>query len=117
MVNKDGKTKAYCVKCSFDNILEEGFKRPIYWNEYQAKIKAKDLDDNNFTRFFLEAAFQEVKRLFVLAFDNTEGDANKVEKNRIYRRNFYDQRINDLVKQYDEIRKIATGQGDDYTTC
>ena len=31
-------------------------------------------------------------------------------------RNFYDQPINDLVKQYNEIRKIATGQGDDYTT-
>ena len=30
--------------------------------------------------------------------------------------NFYDQPINDLVKQYDEIRKTATGQGDDYTT-
>ena len=31
-------------------------------------------------------------------------------------RNFYDQSINDLIKQYDEIRKISTGQGDDYTT-
>ena len=31
-------------------------------------------------------------------------------------RNIYDQPINDLVKQYDEIRKTATGQGDDYTT-
>ena len=31
-------------------------------------------------------------------------------------RNFYDQPINDLVKQYNEIRKIATEQGDDYTT-
>ena len=41
----------------------------------------------------------------------------KLKKNRIDRRNFYDQQINDLVKQYDEIRKIATGQGDDYTTC
>ena len=28
-------------------------------------------------------------------------------------RNFYDQAINDLIKQYDETRKIATGQGDD----
>ena len=28
-------------------------------------------------------------------------------------RNFYDQPINDLLKQYDEIRKTATGQGDD----
>ena len=31
-------------------------------------------------------------------------------------RNFYDKRINDLIKQYDEITKISTGQGDDYTT-
>ena len=28
----------------------------------------------------------------------------------------YDQPIDDLVKQCDEIRKIVTGQGDDYTT-
>ena len=31
-------------------------------------------------------------------------------------KNFFDQPINDLIKQYDEIRKISTGQGDDYTT-
>ena len=31
-------------------------------------------------------------------------------------RNFYDQPINDLINQYDEIRKISTGRGDDYTT-
>ena len=31
-------------------------------------------------------------------------------------RNFYDQPINDSIKQYKEIRKISTGQGDDYTT-
>ena len=31
-------------------------------------------------------------------------------------RNFYDQSINDSIKQYDEIRKISIGQGDDYTT-
>ena len=30
-------------------------------------------------------------------------------------RNFYDQSINDLIKQYYEISKILTGQGDDYT--
>ena len=32
-------------------------------------------------------------------------------------RNFYDQLINDLIKQYDKVRKISTGQSDDYTTC
>ena len=31
-------------------------------------------------------------------------------------KNVYDQPINDLIKQYDEVRKVSTGQGDDYTT-
>ena len=31
-------------------------------------------------------------------------------------RHFYDQPINDLIKQYDEVRKVSTGQSDDYTT-
>ena len=31
-------------------------------------------------------------------------------------RNFYDQPINDLIKQYDEVRKGSTGYADDYTT-
>ena len=31
-------------------------------------------------------------------------------------RNFYDQPINDLIKQYGEVRKVSTGQGDDYAT-
>ena len=31
-------------------------------------------------------------------------------------RSFYNQPINDQIKKYDEIRKIATWQGDYYTT-
>ena len=31
-------------------------------------------------------------------------------------RNFYNQPINNLIKQYDEVRKVWTGNGDDYTT-
>ena len=31
-------------------------------------------------------------------------------------RNFYDELINDLIKQYDKVRKISSGQGNDYTT-
>ena len=30
-------------------------------------------------------------------------------------RNFFDQPINSMTKTYENIRKIATGQGDDYT--
>ena len=51
--------------------MEEGFKRPVYWNEYQTKIETRNLDNNNFTRFPLDASFQGVRRLFVLAFNNT----------------------------------------------
>ena len=29
---------------------------------------------------------------------------------------FQDQPINDLIKQYDEVRKVSIGQSDDYTT-
>ena len=28
----------------------------------------------------------------------------------------YDQPFNDLIKQYDKVRKVSTGQGDGYTT-
>ena len=31
-------------------------------------------------------------------------------------RKFYDQPVDDLVKQYDEIRKTVAGQGENYTT-
>ena len=31
-------------------------------------------------------------------------------------KNLYDQPINSLIKQYDEVRKISIGQCDDYTT-
>ena len=71
--------------------------------------------------------------MFVLAFDNADNDAKKVERNShtkyflprvditnynvlINGKNFYDQPINDLIKQYDKIRKTATEQRDDYTT-
>ena len=80
----------------------------------------------------LDSSWQGVKRLFPLAYNNKEGD-NKVSddsykqnffprvkienyNNEIDGRNFYDQTINDSIKQYDEIRKILTGKGDDYAT-
>ena len=61
--------------------LNEGFKRPVFWNEYKTKIESKNLDYNNLTRFPLDASFQGVWRLFVLAFDNTNNGDKKVERN------------------------------------
>ena len=34
---------------------------------------------------------------------------------KIEGRNFYDQPINDSIKQNDEVKKVSAGQGDDYT--
>ena len=105
-------------------------------------VPNKNIINNNLTRFPFDASFKGVRRFFVLAFNNTtvtvpnnpiNDTNNRVLRNShtkyFLRRvnitnynvlidgwNFYDQPINDLVKQYDEIRKTATGQGEDYTT-
>ena len=73
--------------------------------------------------------YQGVKRLFFLAYDNANEITDdsqgryflpriKIENYNIEidGRNFYDQPINDLIKQYDEIRKISIGQANDYAT-
>ena len=61
-------------------LLEEGFKRPVYWNQYKTKIESKNLDNDNFTRFPVDASFQEVRRLFVLGFDNTNNGDKKLKE-------------------------------------
>ena len=74
---KSTKLYNYCTKLSTkDNVnltkqLIEGFKRSVYWNEYKSKIETKPANDQTFTRFPLDASFQGVNRLFVLASDNT----------------------------------------------
>ena len=112
-------------------LLSEGFKRSIYWNKYRI-IPNKTYNQNNYIREFLDASYQGVKRLFVLAYSDS-GDDNRItaDSHRRYflprvkiqncnieidGRNFYDQPTNDIIKQYDKVRKVSTGQGDDYTT-
>ena len=75
----------------------------------------------------MEPSFQRVNRLFVLAFEN---DAQRATFNCYYLpsveiknynvmitgENFFDQPIKDNRVTYENIRKVATGKGDDYTT-
>ena len=113
-------------------LLEGGLNRPVCWNEYQTKLETRNSDNNNLTRFLLDPSFQGARRLFVV-FDNTGIGSKNVERNShtkyflasvkitnynvlIDGTNFYDQPINDTIKQYNKIRKIATGPGDYYTT-
>ena len=95
-------------------------------------ITAKVINQGTNIYELLSASFQGVKILFVLAYDATGNDNDEagIKNNRnsflprgeienynvlIDGRKFYNQPINDLIKQYDEVRKVSTGQGDDYT--
>ena len=117
-------------------LLSEGFKRSIYWNKYKVidniVVSINNANEEKYIRERLDASYQGVKRLFVLAYDNTAGNNQvsddpfkkyflpgvKIENCNIEndRKNFYDQPINDSIKQNDEVRKISTEQGHDYTT-
>ena len=115
-------------------LFSKGFKRTFYWNEYKVigniPVHIANNNEEIYLRQLLDSSYQGVKRLFVLAYNNKEGN-NKVSIDsykkyflprvkiencniEIDGKNFYDQPINDSIKQYDEIRKISTGQGDDY---
>ena len=63
-------------------LLNERFKRSVYWNKYKAVLK--DFAENNFIREQLDASFQGINRLFVLAYAR----GNNVADEDSYRRYF-----------------------------
>ena len=99
-------------------LLSKGFKRPIYWNEYKVTPN-KNYDANVYIRERLDASIQGVGKLFVVAYGKENDDAteNSYRKYFLSRmkikhynieidgRNFYNQSINDSVKQYNKIKK------------
>ena len=105
--------------------LKSGFKRVINWNKYLSKPEL--LAQNPNLNHLVAPSFQGVNRLFVLAFEN---DTQRTSAKGYYlpnveikdynvminRGNFFDQPIKNNKVTYENIRKIATGQGDDYTT-
>ena len=105
--------------------LKSGFKRVINWNKYLSKPEL--LRQNRNLNYLIEPSFQRVNKLFILAFENdTQRTSHfgyylpNVEiKNYnivINEENFFDQPIKNKKITYDNIRNIATGYGDDYTT-
>ena len=105
--------------------LKSNFKRKINWNKYESSIKT--FAQNRYLNYLINPSFQGVNRLFVLSFENENDRTShstyylpKVEIKdynvMIDGRNFFDQPINSMNKTYENIRKIATGKGDDYAT-
>ena len=93
----------------------------------QISIKNRIINANQNINYLVEPSFEEVIRLFVLAFeDDAKRTSNKIyfvpnvkikEYNiMIDGKIFFDPPIKNDKITYWNIRKIATGQGDDYTT-
>ena len=97
----------------------------INWNKYLWKPELLAWNPN--LNHLVEPSFQGVNRIFVLAFEN---DSQRTSNKRYYLpnveikdynvvidgKNFFDQPVKNNKITYENIRKIATGQGDDYTT-
>ena len=100
--------------------LKSGFKRVINWNKYLSKPESFRRNAN--LNCLVEPSFQGINRLFVLAF---EGDTQRTSHSGYYLPNdeikdyniiingekFFDQPIKNNKVTYENIRKIATGQG------
>ena len=108
-------------------LLSKGFEISVYWNEY--KTKSENKNTTNEFRYFVESNFVGVNRLFVLVYSNQGSNVKRFNVwkyylpkgiiksyNVIISGNFYDQVIDPDIKQYEDIRKLTTGQGEDDTT-
>ena len=105
--------------------LKSGFKRAINWNKYLSNPEL--LRQNPNLNYLIEPSFQGINRLFILAFEN---DTQRTSHSGYYLpnveiknynivingENFFDQPIKNKKITYNNIRKIATGYGDDNTT-
>ena len=95
------------------------------WNRYEPKTTIQV--QNRYLDFLIDPSFQGINRLFVLLCKDDDGREShkkyyvstveiKDYNVMIDWRNLSDQLIKNDSKAYDNIRKIAAGQGDDYTT-
>ena len=105
--------------------LKSSLNRVINWNKYLSKTEL--LAQNPSLNHLVEPSLPGVNRLFVLAFKNDEDRTSddqyylptvetKDYDTMINGENFFDQPIKNRGVTYDNIRKIATDQGDDYVT-
>ena len=105
--------------------LKSGFKKTISWNKYESSIIT--FAQNRYLNYLINPSFQGVNRLFVLSFENENDRTShstyylpKVEIKdynvTIDGKNFFDKPINSKLKTYENIRRVAIGQGDEYMT-
>ena len=101
------------------------FQRSIYWNEYKTKEQTENADANAVKYINLDPSFQDVNRLFLMAYsraDNNQATRNGQQKYYLSRidlkkynviidgRNFYDNPIESDIEKYTELKKITIGK-------
>ena len=98
--------------------------KTINWNK--CLPKTTNQARSRYLDLLIDPSFQGVNRPFVLSFKD---DDNRENHNQCYLptveikdynvmidgKNLFDQPIKNDLKTYDNIRKVATGEGDDYT--
>ena len=107
---------------------KKGFQRSNYWNEYKTKEVNEDTDANVFK--YINPSFQGVNRLFVMAYNRTNGQPTRNGQQKYYLpridlekynviidgRNFYDNPIESDIEKYGELKKVMIGKGEDHAT-
>ena len=112
---------------NYQNFIVKGMKyRCIGMNIKKSQNKST----TNPYRYFLESNFVGVNRLFAFIYPSQNNSVkqfnakkyylpkgiNKIYNVIIKEKNFYDLTIQSDTKRYEEIRKLTTGPGEDYTT-
>ena len=114
--------------------LGSGFKRVINWNRYLSRPEL--LQQNPNLNYLIEPSFRGINRLFVLPFENdTQRKVHSgyylpnveiknyhvmINAEKFFDEPIKDNKVDEPIKDnkvtYENIRKVATGKGDDYKT-
>ena len=105
--------------------LKFGFKRTINCDKYQLKTTIQI--QNPYLYFLIDPSFQGESTIFVLSLENDNDKKGhkkyflpKVEMKDynvvIDGQNVFDQLVKNVMRIFDKIRNIASGQRGDYTT-
>ena len=130
---KDAKLYVSVVTLSARNnqklskVLSKGFERSVYW--YECKAESESKNRTNQYRYCRQSNFVGANRFVVLDYTNEDDNAKRFNAWKYYlpkgiidnyniiinEKNFYGHTIDSDIKRYEELRKLTTGQGKDYT--
>ena len=110
-------------------LLSTGLERSVYWNEYKTKKWEQECNKRIYISF-IELNFAWVNKLFVLTYSNQDDNSERCQVKTYYLPKNFTENFNVIVngkkflwpnhysdtKQFEEIRNLATGQGEDCTT-